>query len=914
MIELRINNQVADIDSTTSFPLTFKGENLTNPTAVEFSFSKTVSLPATDRNSAIFEHIWRLDHKVMNFDPSKRVPFELLWNGGIIESGYIKLNSIEYSDFYPNSYSITMYGGLGSFFYSLSEKNLEDLEFDAGTFNHTINREAVVNSWTNDYYKYMLSYSGTYNNFETNNIDGITTYQGYRDVKPTYYGFLAVGEHVVATSADGINFYAQKQGAKYSFNCVHPNLVYSRTMAPTDTTRYIYLGAYVHGLSKDGGVNYYPSPFNYYINALTYGNNGEFVGVGMNNTIIFSYTGDLDSWYEAKINSTADMSGVEWSDVTWLADAGVFVAVSRQGHIAYSPSGELWDIVQTGVGELLCCASGFANYYTGTGSATAYPTVFFGGVNVWGRISFTTAGAVYYYSRAVSAYTMRGLTYYGTVGSITGHACVAVGDDFVARMMVLPTLSTSLTDLMYLGDVDTSTNEYRAVTYSNALSTYVAVGAETHTYSTDAITWTSGDDVVEAVDIPDLDEHQRNEFRSYYQRPAIRVKHLFNQIIADSGFNVVLDDAFFNSNNPYWEKTWVVMDRLTMDTNDLPESHSGNVRSGDSITYDLMIKHGVSQLNFLLYYCRTFGLLFDINELDGTVTIESRNTFNSRYQIEDWTDKVDFSKSFSIEPRTFDFKYGMFAWSEGSTIYETEYANGYNVDYGSTRVNTGYEFSVSENDLLKNSVFYNGVMSQEYDYNFEGRSESAYLDDKILPAFFTKSDDIRDEVSVNMVLLFDNGMQETNPFSITDDTPEMVEAKKYYWTNYAVARYSSAPYMTRLYTDDTGVYSLDFGKPNKIYFTGVTDENYPESATLYSRYWKRYVEELYDVDNKKLTVHFYLSPSDISQFDFNKFVRIKDTLWRVVKINDWDMSKQASTKVELVRVKDIDAYINGQNI
>ena len=61
MIELYINNTLVDIDqgSNDSFSILLQKTrtDYTNPTIVKNSFTKTVSLPGTDNNNKLFNHI-----------------------------------------------------------------------------------------------------------------------------------------------------------------------------------------------------------------------------------------------------------------------------------------------------------------------------------------------------------------------------------------------------------------------------------------------------------------------------------------------------------------------------------------------------------------------------------------------------------------------------------------------------------------------------------------------------------------------------------------------------------------------------------------------------------------------------------------------------------------------------------------
>jgi hypothetical protein len=116
--------------------LTYQRTDYTNPTVVKNTYSKTITIDGTPTNNKIFSHILKLD-RIMDagftlFNPSQRVSFELFNNVEIVEKGYAKLDSIK-KDGYKIAYNITLYGGLGSFFYSLAydintdkEKTLAD--------------------------------------------------------------------------------------------------------------------------------------------------------------------------------------------------------------------------------------------------------------------------------------------------------------------------------------------------------------------------------------------------------------------------------------------------------------------------------------------------------------------------------------------------------------------------------------------------------------------------------------------------------------------------------------------------------------------------------------------------------------------------------------------------------------------
>lgn len=62
-----------------------------------------------------------------------------------------------------------------------------------------------------------------------------------------------------------------------------------------------------------------------------------------------------------------------------------------------------------------------------------------------------------------------------------------------------------------------------------------------------------------------MDETEVLDFRSYLQRPALKVESLFNAIcnpINNGGYSVKLDESFFHGNNNLWQKSYITLPML----------------------------------------------------------------------------------------------------------------------------------------------------------------------------------------------------------------------------------------------------------------------------------------------------------------------------------------------------------------
>lgn len=127
-ISLYISDRKVDLDEQSLILMNYTMDDLGNPTIVKNSYSKQITLHGTPNNNAIFGAIWRADRTTLfgsstigvYFDATRRTPFQIFSSSGeILEEGYVKLDNIK-RDGGNVDYQISLYGGLGSFFFALT--------------------------------------------------------------------------------------------------------------------------------------------------------------------------------------------------------------------------------------------------------------------------------------------------------------------------------------------------------------------------------------------------------------------------------------------------------------------------------------------------------------------------------------------------------------------------------------------------------------------------------------------------------------------------------------------------------------------------------------------------------------------------------------------------------------------------
>lgn len=139
-ISLYIADRLVDLDNQSLVLLNYTMEDMANPAIVKNSYSQQITIKGTPNNNKIFGDIYRSDRVTqygsdqtgIYFDPTRKTPFKIFNElGEVLESGYCKLDKFTRD----KEYTISLFGGLGAFFYALSydeqgnKRSLADLVY-----------------------------------------------------------------------------------------------------------------------------------------------------------------------------------------------------------------------------------------------------------------------------------------------------------------------------------------------------------------------------------------------------------------------------------------------------------------------------------------------------------------------------------------------------------------------------------------------------------------------------------------------------------------------------------------------------------------------------------------------------------------------------------------------------------------
>jgi hypothetical protein len=287
--------------------------------------------------------------------------------------------------------------------------------------------------------------------------------------------------------------------------------------------------------------------------------------------------------------------------------------------------------------------------------------------------------------------------------------------------------------------------------------------------------------------------------------------------------------------------------------------------------------------DFFLSIVKMFNLVVSDNPLKyGDIIIEPRDAFyNSRKKVKDWTPLLDESQDViqtpmsELDVRRYEFKY-----TEDDDYYNKQYTNETSEVYGNFEVDFLNEFS---NEIKEVTI---GFSPSPGTNNFiPGKVAPFYADLESTTTMKPKK--------IKPRILFYSG-KKTGPFELRN-APNVTTGTTF--TTYPYCGMWDDPY--------TPSYDLGWGKTQKIYWNA---QLYPNN-TLTQMWYSSTLQELEDVNSKLVEAYFYLTPSEIRDFDFRDIIFLNNGYYRVNKISDYDpISVDKTTKVELYKISTVDFF------
>jgi len=264
------------------------------------------------------------------------------------------------------------------------------------------------------------------------------------------------------------------------------------------------------------------------------------------------------------------------------------------------------------------------------------------------------------------------------------------------------------------------------------------------------------------------------------------------------------------------------------------------------------------------------------------VNIEPRDDFyNSRLRVLDWTYKLDQSDEIQITPMSeLDAYKFYYTYKADKDYFNEEYTKETNRIYGDFELGVDNDFS---NKVEKLELLF----SPTPDSNFT-------IADRVAPQFVKMDGNTYKPLSVNLRILFYDGLKNTNYPYVLKDYVGQPQSSGFTLNQYAYCGMWDDPFSPS--------YDLGFAPTDKIYWTTT---QYPVN-TLFEQFHKNTLLDVIDRNSKLLEAKFVLKPIDIADLDFRDIILIDNSYWRINKIADYNpVGNDKTTKVELFKINNI---------
>ena len=332
--------------------------------------------------------------------------------------------------------------------------------------------------------------------------------------------------------------------------------------------------------------------------------------------------------------------------------------------------------------------------------------------------------------------------------------------------------------------------------------------------------------------------------------------------------------------------------------------YSKSCRSYCKMTLNDLWNKDVLPWTIVMQYCKMFRIGIFVG--DDKVIFKPYTHYFKDYTVEDWSDKLDKSADYSIQPMTYEHKYIMFGYADSDTANNEMYKAKYGVNFGEKRITTNYMFGDDTEQLFDDVQCPQEVTDSVLSWtDLYDNKRIAYT---ISNETYVNCKDSDGALVDNFGTFYlDKGVQsfDTNNHlrgvMITDDTGKQVCTGTYTYNQF------------NDYIQTTRYHAIGIVK-NGVMMTYTTPmesysvENYARNKGLFELFWANYLSERYDSNNKIVTCRLALTPTDIAGFAFNKFVTIGNQLYFVNKIKDYRPNTDDTTECELITVQSIEGY------
>ena len=884
-IQLLLANQEVELNKDVQIPLNISFQNLRNPSDIIVDYSKTISIPMTVINNRILGNAYRLDRSIvadgienigLYLDPTKKIPFQLLYNGQSLMEGYAKFTSSNFSE-KNKVYNLNLFGSLGGYFQKMKDvvTSYDRLTDDQKTYGYDYVLDDHLNHPTldSDYvYKSWMNVDNNVNDFSDKTITPqdiigfAPSYRGYYglDFKPNT---IQVNDAEIMNLADLLEAEWKQNYCLEKYDKIYQDCTDDEKAKADSYVEKLRASEVLGDGLKDYQMgeyrSYHQRPY-IYINKLMYMFQEKSKALTGYDLILDEKWFNDKNPYWTKLVYTFNFI----EDINELPSAQNMPQVLSNYTLYENPTDNLYAEV--------------------TNSFTLKPNSTYVDLN---------------FGSLMSDFTMDNTsTRFAPYGVWISDNSTIV---YEVRLK-----SDDVTKTIYYWSDPTGKGYKPNLSYLNSDNKILSFAY-----------WDTN--ISNGVYQPTL------KFGVWGSIPSMKYDIPFGY--EESDLEISITTKIYSVGSPFKINTgqygssqvpvWNYFSKLCGVCDWFGGSYKTTTSNSVNVGLDILYLEEKPIFDIILQYTKMHNLLWKLDEVDKTVTICRRSTFFDHITAEKWDHKLDRSKDYIIEPITFDTKYVNFNYEDIDGYKYKAYKEKYGIPYGMLKLNTSYDFDTNDYDLFSDinpSIVSNRAFvkySTLSDWDLNSIIQQSY---DVVDRMEAASSDDSQGLNVSSWYFRNGNVSLTEGVYITDDSELMIQNKEFcYYTRAWLEEDLAAgePHVKKIYEiPQFGVTTADgygclFNCPKEDY-TLTKAITSAKGKYIYDNFWNDYIDERYSIQNKKLTAYFNISPHDYLNFDFNRFVIVGGQLFMVNKIFDYDLNSSATTKCELIQVSDVSIYTN----
>lgn len=931
-IRLYIGDEEADLSTDSLVQMNYKADDLNNPAVVKNSYSQQVTLPSTRNNDAIFGMMFRADRRTTagsggtgtDFSPLVRTPFSIYSEAGeLLESGYMKLDSVINKNGRV-SYGVTLYGGLGSFFYTLSyddegnELTLADLPLlsddPEDKIEFTINKETVAEAWA-------ALRAGTAGPWQVVNF--APAYNGLPE--GDFSADVGVGNPAIVGGV-----VSHPEGGNY-YRPINNNALYD-------------LGEeFTEWQTKD---------MRSYLQRPVFSVKGMIAAIGRY-AASKGFTLNLDNTFFNSANEAYEKAWVTLPLLTTYERDGGEEEITLSGN-AFT------DDVNVGRSGIPVIRN-LSPYLTipdarVTVTCTIHPAI--------AMTTETFKQNKFWINRGLSsnATGVEGtaifvqLLLYDTYGRVTSGSPLQV-------FMTQPVSGTFTAQ--DLADISGVLYEKRFGVAPDIHYEELPYYGKAYFGLTEMYWWR----MVSGVSLEAIGTRVSRAAVNAYAAVLNKTSEGFTiyPLYEFQAYALSFDGSISIRQNI---NAWGAFVTDAVATYDATPGY----RSDSKITQSILLSDTMTPADFLLSYSKTFGMSYTYDKGSKTVSLLTRNSLYTE-DVVDIEDRIDRSKDIKTTPLVSESKWLSFASGEAEGDFVEFYRKKYGREYGDQKVNTGYDFNADTNDVLESveftggaevlekSIYYNNITSgpngplglngrrricstflngaASYKLYLNGTDKDTSMDLEgitpdatatitpfnvplpaydIIPKLQCHTDDGSATDGKGILLFLRGSIADDEAaatayarFIISDDSSAMenLNGGPCWELSNGIAA-SDMPIFGRHWMNGNEIeQTMDFGIPAEI---DIPNLSVNSEASIYTRYWQKYIEDMYNVDTRICSAYVDFRGIQVGEELLRKFFFFDGAIWRMNGISNYSLTTVGTTQCEFVKVMDRAAYTEGQNV